>query len=273
MTEPSFAELLRLIERELAVSLTHDNEGFRSKRLEEAMRYALLSPGKRLRPIMTLASALACRGDLPRGVAIKRAILGACAVEYVHTYSLVHDDLPCMDDDDYRRGRLSVHRRFDEGLAVLVGDALLADAFLLAAKTAHEPVLVVLELARTAGSMGLVAGQAEDLAHTHETDQEAWLRINHAKTARLFEACAVIGGLSVGASKSEVALLRRFGQNFGAAFQVKDDIDDNSGVAALAASVKSLGHEHVERAHEHARALPHPQSLVSLLHFTFATLS
>jgi geranylgeranyl pyrophosphate synthase len=264
-------DLLRLIEQDLC-SINAHKEGFRSQRLDEAMQYALSSGGKRLRPLMVLAAALATRKTLPAGRALKYARFGACATELVHTYSLIHDDLPCMDDDDYRRGRLSVHRQFDEGLAVLAGDALLADAFVIASRAPMNAVGIVKELAMTAGSRGLAAGQAEDLAALSTTTREAWLAINNAKTARLFEACAVIGGLSVGASVGDVDKLRRFGRQFGVLFQLKDDLDDNQGSAHHnnGDPIRMLAHE-VERVDESIKDLAYPYALRAIVHLTFVT--
>lgn len=268
MSEPSLIDLRNLIDRELALTLERHDEPCTSKRLSAALKYALSSPGKRLRPLMVLGAAHACRANSSAA-----AVPGACAVEYVHTYSLVHDDLPCMDDDDFRRGRLSVHRQFDEALAVLAGDGLLADAFTLASSSNHNAVLIMRELALTAGSGGLVAGQAEDLIATNSTTLQQWLAIHNAKTARLFEACAVIGGLAVDASSYELKALRQFGCHFGMAFQIKDDVDDQSGIAKLdeSTAINTVLNEHLTQARNALDGLKYPFILAELLQLTFAT--
>ncbi|HXW59991.1 MAG TPA: polyprenyl synthetase family protein, partial [Myxococcota bacterium] len=152
----------------------------KSKRLDQALSYALLGEGKRLRPLLVLLCALAEREKEQASIALRRAMPAALAVEYVHTYSLIHDDLPAMDNDDYRRGRLSVHRRFDEALAILCGDALLADAFFLLANSPINAQKQCAELADAAGSQALVRGQAEDL-DKNPKDTSAWLAIHAQK--------------------------------------------------------------------------------------------
>lgn len=214
-------ELKRIFSSELEKSLTKSP----SKRLDEALRYALLGEGKRLRPLLVLLSAEAFSKEDRKEFVLKRAMPAALAVEYIHTYSLIHDDLPSMDNDDYRRGRLSLHRRFDEALAILAGDALQADAFFMLAQAPLNQALQCFELAHAAGRHGLVCGQAEDLANSHE-----WLIIHANKTARLFEACVVLGALSQGAQKKELEPYRVFGHHFGMAFQIKDDMDDKQGI-------------------------------------------
>lgn len=217
-------------ERELHKPRVIKPTDFVSPRLERAITYALISPGKRLRPLLVLAMARACAKENPDR-AVKIAMPLALSVEYLHTYSLIHDDLPAMDDDDYRRGRLALHRQFDEALAILAGDALLTDAFLLASSVGPHGALICHELALMAGSRGLVAGQAEDLNPANATASYArWLSINAAKTARLFESCAVIGALSATSDKHLIDCARAFGRAFGIAFQIKDDIEDNAGV-------------------------------------------
>lgn len=214
---------------------------FFSKRLHDSMKYGLSSPGKRLRPLMVLLMARTFGKNNWKSLAMPAAL----AVELLHTYSLIHDDLPAMDDDDFRRGRLSTHRRFDEGLAILAGDALLADAFYLASSCKNNPHKITMELAKTAGSRALVAGQAEDLKTIGPKD---WLMINEAKTARLFEASAVMGALAVGAKPQDLQVAQRVGHHFGMAFQIKDDLDDAQGLASLAGSheLATLKDAHLE---------------------------
>lgn len=266
-------ELLAIFERGLATSIRAREQEFYSKRLIEALSYALFAPGKRLRPLLVMTMALAHRDKIAAPAAVKLALPAAIAVEYIHTYSLVHDDLPAMDDDDYRRGQLSVHRRFDEGLAILAGDALLADAFYHASLVKHNALEIIRELSITSGSLGLVAGQSEDLNRENlEENADVWLKINAAKTARLFEACAVTGAMSVNASKHDITIARDFGRYFGMAFQLKDDVDDNAVLVGKLsnASLKAMLVENLTSAKKLIDHLPHPQMAHDLFHFTFA---
>ena len=193
--------------------------------MHKAMRYSLFAGGKRLRPVLCLAAAEACGG------ALEPALPAACAVECIHTYSLIHDDLPCMDDDDLRRGRPTSHKVFGEGIAVLAGDALLTVAFeiLTAAQgTARHPVAALLrELAHAAGSRQLVAGQVADLEGEGKKLTLRELKFIHeAKTAALLTASIRLGGMSANATPAKLEALTAFGMNLGLAFQVIDDILD-----------------------------------------------
>ncbi|MBJ7325908.1 MAG: polyprenyl synthetase family protein [Chthoniobacterales bacterium] len=193
--------------------------------IHRAMRYGLLAGGKRLRPILCCAAAEACGGST-RG-----AMPAACAVELVHTYSLIHDDLPCMDDDDLRRGRPTSHKVFGEGIAVLAGDALLTSAFAVLATARPQGRYgvgdLVTELAGAAGSRGLIAGQVADLEAEGKKPSEPSLYFIHAaKTGMLLRAALKLGAMCAGAQKSEVGALDRFGFALGLAFQVQDDILD-----------------------------------------------
>jgi geranylgeranyl diphosphate synthase type II len=189
------------------------------------MRYSLLAGGKRLRPLLCCAASEACGGTA------RAALPAACAVEMIHAYSLIHDDLPCMDNDDIRRGKPTSHKMFGEGIAVLAGDALLTEAFtvLAAAKplgryTASD---LVTELARAAGSRGLIAGQVADLAAEGSKPSEPALYFIHAaKTGMLLRASLKLGAMSAGGTKTQVAALDRFGFALGLAFQIQDDILD-----------------------------------------------
>jgi geranylgeranyl diphosphate synthase type II len=193
--------------------------------LRRAVRYSLLAGGKRLRPVLTLAA-----GELA-GARERELLPFACALELVHTYSLVHDDLPAMDDDDVRRGRPTSHKVFGEGTAILVGDALLTEAFGLMAAARRVPaeriVAAVGELARAAGEAGMVGGQALDLAGQGGRATMARVRgIHERKTGALFTAAVRIGGVVGGAPAPLMARLTRYGRALGLAFQVVDDIDD-----------------------------------------------
>jgi geranylgeranyl diphosphate synthase type II len=193
--------------------------------IHKAMRYSLFAGGKRLRPVLTLAAAEACGGEMGCGIE------AACAVECIHTYSLVHDDLPCMDDDDLRRGRPTNHKVFGEGIAVLAGDALLTAAFEILAKAPQTPRYktdsFVRELAQSAGSGWLIAGQVMDLESEGKSISRNDLRFIHqAKTAALLTSALRLGAMSANASPRKLAHLTEFGQSVGLAFQVIDDILD-----------------------------------------------
>jgi geranylgeranyl pyrophosphate synthase len=196
----------------------------RPARIHEAMRYSLQAGGKRLRPVLLLGAAELFAGEkyppLPAAVAI----------ECVHTYSLIHDDLPCMDNDDLRRGRPTCHKAFDEATALLAGDALLTYAFeLLSQHYPAEPGFkLVRELSDAASSRRLIGGQMEDLLAERKTDattdQLEFIHLN--KTAAMIEAALVMGGLTSQASETELVGLRRFGRELGLTFQIVDDILD-----------------------------------------------
>ena len=195
--------------------------------LRRACLYALMSGGKRLRPAVTMAACKAA-GGRPGD-----AIAAAVALEMIHTYSLIHDDLPCMDNDDMRRGKPTVHRAFSEALAVLAGDALLADAFSVVCHglKARPGVscAVTFEIASAAGSCGMVGGQTLDTAAGGHKRSRVWLeRMFAMKTGALFLASARAGGLCAGAGRSPSAmkLLEGFAGSFGLAFQIADDILD-----------------------------------------------
>jgi geranylgeranyl pyrophosphate synthase len=201
-------------------------------RLHEAMRYAIFGGGKRLRPICVLLGADAVGADPAQ------ALVAAAAMELIHTYSLVHDDLPCMDDDDLRRGRKTVHRAYDEATAVLVGDALLTEAFEAVARDLPPRIAagVVVELARGAGSRGMVGGQMGDIeAEGARLTPEGVRTIDLRKTAALFAASFASGALCGGAEASQVAALAAIGRDLGLAFQIVDDLLD------LEATPETLG--------------------------------
>ena len=189
------------------------------------MRYSLFAGGKRMRPALCLAAAAACGGKETEAMPL------ACAVECVHTYSLIHDDLPAMDNDDYRRGKLTNHKVFGEGIAVLAGDALLTQAFEVAAQARGWPRYshqqIVLELARASGSLQLIAGQVADLEAEGQKITTAQLKyIHERKTSALLCASVRLGGMSANCTPAQLAALTAFGYNVGLAFQVIDDILD-----------------------------------------------
>jgi geranylgeranyl diphosphate synthase, type II len=195
--------------------------------LREAIRYSLLAPGKRLRPTLLLFAAEACGSD------IGAAIPAACAVEMVHTYSLVHDDLPAMDDDDLRRGRPTCHKAFGEAVAILAGDALLALAFEVLASEVHPPLAAArccAALAEAAGATALVGGQADDLAVEFTAGDVSTLEnIHRRKTGAMFVASLKLAGYIANADAAQQAALERFGRKIGLAFQIADDLLDIHG--------------------------------------------
>ena len=196
-------------------------------KLQEAILYSLLAPGKRLRPQLVLLATTACGGETDR------ALPAAVAVEMVHAYSLVHDDLPAMDNDDLRRGRPSCHFQFDEATAILVGDALLARAFGVLASEIEPPNVAArccAELAQAAGATALVGGQADDLeAQFSSLSREELESIHRRKTGALFRVSLRLGALVAEATPDQLQSLDEFGQHLGLAFQVVDDLLDVSG--------------------------------------------
>ncbi len=193
--------------------------------IHRAMRYSLFAGGKRIRPALCLAAAAACDGDQANALPL------ACAVECIHTYSLIHDDLPAMDNDDYRRDKLTNHKVFGEGIAVLAGDALLTQAFEIAARSRGWPRYshqrIILELAQAAGSLQLIAGQVADLESEGSRISAPQLRYIHERKTSALLCCSVrLGGMSANCTPAQLAALTRFGYHVGLAFQVIDDILD-----------------------------------------------
>jgi geranylgeranyl diphosphate synthase type II len=189
------------------------------------MRYSLFAGGKRLRPILCLAAAEACHGK------IENALPLACALECIHTYSLVHDDLPSMDNDDFRRGRPTCHKVFGDGVAVLAGDALLTIAFEIVSKAKPTPrygmSLLLGEVAVAAGSQRLIAGQVADLeAEGRKVNRRQLRYIHENKTAAILTTSVRLGAMSANANVKELQAITNFGRGLGVAFQVIDDILD-----------------------------------------------
>ncbi len=193
--------------------------------IHKAMRYSLFAGGKRMRPALCLAAAEACDGSWGAAMPL------ACAVECIHTYSLIHDDLPAMDNDDFRRGKPTNHKVFGEGIAVLAGDALLTQAFEIAAQcraaVRYPHGTIVLEIARASGSLQLVGGQVADLEAEGQTVSAAQLRyIHERKTSALLGCATRLGGMSANCTAAQLRALTDFGYHVGLAFQVIDDILD-----------------------------------------------
>ena len=197
------------------------------EKIYEAMRYSLLAGGKRLRPILCLATCEMTGGN------IEMAIPTACALEMIHTMSLIHDDLPAMDNDDYRRGKLTNHKVYGEDVAILAGDALLAYAFeYIASQTKNVPadriLRVISHLGRAVGAAGLIGGQIVDLESEGKSDisVDTLNFIHNHKTGALLEACVVCGAILADASSVDLQRLSRYAKNIGLAFQIIDDILD-----------------------------------------------
>ena len=213
----------RLVERELGTRFPPMRT-----RLRQAIRYSLLAGGKRIRPILALAA-----GDVA-GAPPRLVLPFACALEMIHTYSLVHDDLPAMDDDDMRRGRPTSHKVFGDGLAILVGDALLTEAFHAMASArgvpAERALRIIAEVAGAAGEGGMVGGQALDLAAAGRAASLARVReIHRWKTGALLRVAVRTGALAAGADGAVLRRLTLYGEHLGLAFQIADDILDAAG--------------------------------------------
>lgn len=194
----------------------------------QSMRYSLIGGGKRIRPVLALAAAEAVGGKA------EKILPSACALELIHTYSLIHDDLPAMDNDDYRRGRLANHKVFGEGKAILAGDGLLTYAFELLASpldvSAQQQLRVVQEVAQAAGPGGMILGQVMDLEAEGKTSSlEGIEQIHRHKTGAMLVVSARLGGILGGGTEVQIDAVTRYAQSLGIAFQIKDDILDIEG--------------------------------------------
>ena len=191
----------------------------------KAVRYSVFNGGKRIRPILCLAAAEAVGGDLGPAIPV------ACALELIHTYSLIHDDLPAMDNDDFRRGKPTCHKVFGENMAILAGDALLTEAFVLLSRaekvrlSAERRLAVIQEIAQAAGICGMVGGQALDvLSGKSASDEDTLYEIHRRKTGALIVAAVKSGAIIFNARKDKIQALAEYGINVGLAFQIADDI-------------------------------------------------
>lgn len=195
------------------------------RQLFEAARYSLIGGGKRLRPLLTLATTETF------GIDNRIALNAACAIEMIHTYSLIHDDLPCMDDDDFRRGKPSLHKAYSEGHAVLAGDYLLTFAFEVIAQDPHleadQKVALVGLLAKNSGAHGMIGGQVMDIeAEGKQIDVRILQQIHRHKTGAMITASLKFGGIIAGANQGQLEALQLFGEDLGLAFQIIDDVLD-----------------------------------------------
>jgi geranylgeranyl pyrophosphate synthase len=244
------------------------------------MRYPVFGGGKRVRPALALAAYQALA---PEPSALLPVLHGAAAVELVHTYSLVHDDLPCLDDDVERRGRPTVHVKWDVPTALLVGDALLTEAFTVLAEApmpAERVVRSIRLLSRAAGYRGMVGGQAADVGLGGPVEDEATLlRLHRLKTGALIAAATVLGGIAAGADAPTLARLEAYGQAVGLAFQLADDrldADEDAGEGGPPSFVKLLGLDQTrararalaDEAVDAVRGLGREEALVALARYT-----
>ena len=219
-----------LIEQALQAEL--DKTSILDEKLRESMEYSLMAGGKRMRPILLMAAADAVGADGKRFLSV------ACALEMIHTYSLIHDDLPAMDNDDYRRGRLTNHKVYGDGIAILAGDALLTLAFSVILRQKDVPserlLRVVDEISRAAGAEGMVGGQVLDLrAENQNISIQDLRKIHMGKTGALFRAALRSGAILGSASAQQLDALTLYAEHFGLAFQITDDILDVVGNTAM----------------------------------------
>lgn len=245
---------------------------------QEAILYPLRTGGKRIRPLFALAAAEALKGQVTEDL-----IHVASSVELIHSYSLVHDDMPCMDDDAERRGKPAVHIAFGEPAALLVGDALLTEAFRILTHTDLDPsiqIRLVAELTDGAGHVGMIGGQAADIGMGGPVNKvEDLMRLHNGKTGALIRAGTRMGGIAAGAEEEQLAHLTRYGAAIGLAFQMADDIldrEEDAGEDGPPSYVKLIGEDETRRRSEAllteaidaAQHLAQPDHLVALARFT-----
>ncbi len=229
MTDFEFENILkndiRKVDNSLLSYLPDAKDG--QYQVAEAMKYSLINGGKRIRPVLALEFARACGGTRNECLPL------ACALEYVHTYSLIHDDLPCMDNDDLRRGKPSCHKQFDEATALLAGDALLTHAFEIISEAElsdDKKVMAVSLLAQNSGVSGMIGGQVIDLLFEQGSPNlKELLTVYKLKTGALISAACLLGCISAGADSSQMAAASKFAYSLGIAFQIQDDILDITG--------------------------------------------
>jgi len=223
-------------------------QNFSDSRIVEAMRYSALSDGKGIRPFLVMA--IANIFNLP----VAKSLNCATAIEFVHVYSLIHDDLPAMDDDDFRRGKLSNHKKFDEATAILAGDALLTIAFeVLANSETHNNAEIRCELIKilssAIGFRGMIGGQMIDIENIDKKmSQEQIINLHRLKTGELFMASAECGAILGGASKEERSALRFYAHDLGLAFQIKDDILDHIDIEIGKTTIDKMSHKKLKEA-------------------------
>ncbi len=224
----TFAGYVRFIENELEKYSLTGKTGLQDN-VAKAMDYSLEAGGKRIRPVLVLAFCNMCGGDY------KKAAAPAAAIEMIHTFSLIHDDLPCMDDDDFRRGKPSCHKQFDEATAVLAGDALAIRPFEIIAKSAElsdtAKVRIIAELANSSGAEGMIGGQIIDIENEKRNvvDEENLHTMYLLKTGKLIKTSCVMGCIAAGADDEKIKYAEKYAECLGMAFQIIDDILDVTG--------------------------------------------
>lgn len=262
--DPHLKTYRQLVERHLGELFAEPPSPY--DRLFQAARYSLFNGGKRLRPLLTLAVCDLLGGDL------EIALNPACAIEMIHTYSLIHDDLPSMDDDDLRRGKPSLHRAFDEGLAILTGDYLLTRAFELLATTPlmsdKDKLNLIGLISKAAGAQGMIGGQVIDLSGDAVT-LESLAAMHRLKTGALFHAAVLSGAIVAQAPEDHYKILGKFASLLGLAFQIQDDVQDATGDEKNYATL--LG---VEKAKQEVQRLAHEAcELLSVIQGNHAPLT
>lgn len=238
--EAYFAHPLSLIEQALDRFLPTASQS--PQVIHEAMRYSVLQGGKRIRPLLALEVCQMLGGDADE------VLVPASAVEFIHSYSLIHDDLPCLDNDEFRRGQLTCHKKFGEPVALLAGDALLTLAFYVIGEMENVQAAkrISRELARAAGTFGMVGGQVLELvSEKKDMDLPGLERIHIQKTGQLIKTSCLIGAIAAGANQASETHIARFGEYLGLAFQIVDDILDADGVLRFMSA-----HEAEEKAAE-----------------------
>ena len=236
------------------------------EKIHEAMRYSVLNGGKRLRPILCLAICEALGGSQ------KEALIAACAVEFIHSYSLVHDDLPCMDNDEFRRGKLTCHKKFGEAVALLAGDALLTLAFHVLGTLADTRKMsrLLREFSYAVGTFGMVGGQAMELiTPREEIDLPTLEGIHIHKTGQLIKVSCLAGAIVAGADSSEENHILKFGEYLGFAFQIVDDILDGDGYLRLmsAHEAREKANELIEKAKKEVAGFKENERLIEIADF------
>ncbi len=250
--DKTFQPLIQIVDAKLKKILPPAEHA--PQTLHEAMHYAVFTGGKRFRPVLTLAAAEACGGKL------EDALIPAMSIELIHSYSLVHDDLPALDNDDFRRGKPTVHKRFGEALAILTGDALLTNAFqILGEIRPPERALEILtEVSTAAGTYGMIGGQVADLQSLgQDLDLPLLDHINVHKTGKLIRASAICGALSAGADAENRQRMLHYGELIGLAFQSVDDLHDGDGYLKVmkASEVRDNVRDLIARAKREVRVL------------------
>ena len=270
---------LQLVGSSVQGALEHLFQDAWPSQLGVASQYPLFTGGKRVRPALCLAMHDAIAGEHPWSSELLNV---ATSVELIHTYSLVHDDLPCLDNDDIRRGKPTVHKQFGEGPALLVGDVLLTEAFSLLARQnlpSETVVQLVRDLSDAAGYLGMIGGQASDIGMGGPVvDIDTLMRLHSLKTGALLSISAVMGARVAGASPDQLEAAETYGRSVGLAFQLADDVldaEEDAGDDGPPSYVKLLGVEETQRraaelareAETNARQLPHPERLIALAQF------